>query len=219
MNIFTDIEYIPAAKWNETLVQLNNGKRARYFEASIPLFDLSSVPERVTEVENQFNDAKKVYYSYTTKACELTKDSFGRFSLASRYPAEDEELTPGYKITIKIADTLDVEDDSPSFLAVAVAEKIVGYELNKYHSFTTKITPLAKGAKEALIQNQKLTDKLGVEIEIGDFVAHPTGTYGGGSSVEVSKVDSFGIGTANGWKADRLIVIKTDNPNKKLGWC
>lgn len=198
MNIFTDIEYIPAAKWNETLLQLNNDKRARYFEASIPMVDLSSVPERVTEVENQFNDAKKVYYSYTVKACELT---------------------PGYKITIKIADTLDVEDDSPSFLAVAVAEKIVGYELNKYHSFTTKITPLSKGKKEALIQNQKLTDKLGVEIEIGDYVAHPTGTYGGGSSVEVSKVDSFGIGTANGWKADRLIVVKTDNPNKKLGWC
>lgn len=58
-----------------------------------------------------------------------------------------------------------------------------------------------------------------VEIEIGDFVAHPTGTYGGGSSVEVSKVDSFGVGTANCWKADRLIVNKTDNPNKKLGWC
>lgn len=217
MKIFNDIEYIPFKEWNSTLMYLNNDERARYFEVSIPVLDTSTIPERVTEVINEFNDTKKVYYSYNIKPAELEPYRYDGFTFASVF-TEDDKRVPGFKVTVKIADTLKLDNDSPSYLAVRVAEKIANRELNRFHSFIPKITPLTKDKKAALIQNQKLKDKFGVEIEIGDYVAHPSGTYGGGSSVEILKVDSFGVGTANGWKADRLVVIKTNNANKKLGW-
>lgn len=201
MCTFTDIEWIDPKDWNKKLTEMNGGKKARYFEIW-RYFSKDNLPDtKVTEVSWKwdFYDKRKAYYTVSIK------DRPGNSGQC--------------KVTIRIADDLGRDNSHPTEQCNLIASKIYGKELNPFHSYTSKLTTLSKAAQDAEKAVQVLKDYYDVPIELGDYVAHPSGSYGGGSWVDVSKVCSFGVGTVNnGWKPERLIVVKTDNKNKKLGW-
>lgn len=202
MSTFTDIEWIDPKDWNKKLTEMNGGKRARYFEIW-RYFSKDNLPDtKVTEVfwKWDFCDKSKAYYTVSIK------DRPGNSGQC--------------KVIIRVADNFDKDGYyRPTEQSNLIASKIYGKELNPFHSYTAKLTTLSKAAQDAEKAVQVLKDHYGVPIELGDYVAHPSGSYGGGSWVEVSRVCSFGVGTVNsGWRPERLIVVKSDNKNKKLGW-
>ena len=81
-----------------------------------------------------------------------------------------------------------------------------------------KWTTLSKTEQEKRNATAVHKDRLGVVIEIGDHIAHPCGTYGGGSWVDIQEVTKITDNKVNGWSPKRLIVVRTNNANKKLGW-
>ena len=201
MSIFTDIEWIDPKDWNKKLTEMNGGKKARYYEVW-RYFSKDNLPDtKVTEVSWRwgFSSMKKSYYTVSIK---------------------DRPGNSGHcKVTIRVADDFDRNNSHPTEQSNLIASKIYGKELNQFHAYTSKLSTLSKAAQDAEKATQVLKDYYGVPIELGDYVAHPSGSYGGGSWVDVSKVCTFGVGTVNGgWKPERLIIVKTDNKDKKLGW-
>lgn len=211
VKMFKNIVFVEPHKWRDTLVNLNNGERARYFEYS---FNKESDQEElnfpiIKEVPDEYSwasSAEVFYYTVTSKKAKWKNYKNGQFKQV-------------FKVTIKIAILSCGEfQDFLTSIANKISTPIVGHELNHCHAYSKKFTPISSADRTNIINAQVLTDKLGVVIELGDFVAHPSGSSGGSSSVNILEVTSFGIGTVNGLQADRLIVVRTNNANKQLGW-
>lgn len=217
------VEYIDPKEWNKKLVELNNGERARYYEHAYAVEKIPTMPH-LTGVPKKFeweDTSKKVYYTVTFKPSTISISSHNSTNVRlGDWGSPDFKVTQGFKVTIKTACSLLKSGDDRDYEAATVVEKLKndGHDINSYYDLIPKITPLSKDNKEQKISEQVLKDKYGVQIELGDWVAHPSGTYGGGSSVTISQVNTFGLGTVNGWKPVRLIVVRSDNKNKKLGW-
>lgn len=100
----------------------------------------------------------------------------------------------------------------------AMAKAVTGDNYCSLYRLKGMIAPASKEFIENTLKTQVLKDKYGVQIEVGDFVAHPSGSYGGGSYVSILQVKEITPGRVNGYVPERLIVVRTSNPNKKLGW-
>lgn len=116
-------------------------------------------------------------------------------------------------------DNTNMEYQIPGYGATAAMAKVITND-NYCSLYRLKgmIAPASKEFIENTLKTQVLKDKYGVQIEVGDFVAHPSGSYGGGSYVSIIQVKELTPGRVNGLVPERLIVVRTSNPNKKLGW-
>ena len=86
----------------------------------------------------------------------------------------------------------------------------LGFErFEKVNSALTKVRN-----KDEYIKAHPLTDKFGVPIEIGDYVAS-----GSGSGATIFKVSKLTPSTINyGVSPKCCIIVRAKDPNKKLGW-
>lgn len=219
-----NVEYIEPKEWNKKLVELNNGERARYYEHTYALEKAPEIPQ-LTEVPKKYgweDTSKKVYYTVTVKPAVISvpnyQSGFKKVKLGDW--GSNYRVVQGFKVIIKVACRLYLRGVAKESETSTLVERIRndGCNISYYDDLKPKFTPLAKEVKEKKISEQVLKDKYGVPIEIGDWVAHPSGTYGGGSSVTISQVNTFGFGTVNGWKPERLIVVRSNNEKKELGW-
>lgn len=64
------------------------------------------------------------------------------------------------------------------------------------------------------VEAHPLTDKFGVQIEIGDYVA--SGSSSGATIFKVSKLTPSTINY--GVSPKGCIIVRAKDPNKKLGW-
>ena len=86
----------------------------------------------------------------------------------------------------------------------------LGFErFEKVNSALTKVVD-----KNEYLKSHPLTDKFGVPIEIGDYVAS-----GSGSGATIFKVSKLTPSTINyGVSPKGCIIVRAKDPNKKLGW-
>lgn len=207
--IFSDIEFIEPKDWNKRLTELNNGERARYFEYHYKTLSMPSViVENLDLSDYQLAHARKVSYTVSIKEVDVHTDEEGDLDIFGKF------ITRGFNVIIKVTDNLDPLFGCIGDAGHELTQKIAGHRLNQFHSYKAKLTSYSKDEKELKITNQILKDEFGVQIELGDYVA-----YSGDSEVDIFKVEKFGIGTVEGKKPEKMVVIKTDNQNKKLGWC
>lgn len=146
------------------------------------------------------------------------------------YYVTEADFVPVYKITIRFTGTEPsglIKDfwcgSTPNLLQSIFNYFNPDHELGKYGSSDfadakPKWTSLSKAEQEKRNATAVHKDRLGVVIEIGDHIAHPCGTYGGGSWVDIQEVTKITDNKVNGWLPERLIVVRTNNANKKLGW-
>ncbi len=220
------VEFVEWKDWNTYLTNtLGNNNKVRYFQADyielqIPKYlnkDVSSI-----KVDDAFKDVKKLWYSFKIEECTIYYDGYHK--LLHFYPdllGKNTEKRKGYKISIRVThqNALDEPNSTNEGEAtLQLCKKLTNlYELNK-HRFSPKFSTMSKKRVEEIVNNSKYKDKYGIEIELGDMVAHPSGSIGGGSWVEISKVTEFGLNRINGWIPERLIIVRAKNPSKKLGW-
>lgn len=96
-----------------------------------------------------------------------------------------------------------------NILASHIAETFGFERFAKVNSALTKVRD-----KDEYIKAHPLTDKFGVPIEIGDYVAS-----GSGSGATIFKVSKLTPSTINyGVSPKGCIIVRAKDPNKKLGW-
>ena len=96
-----------------------------------------------------------------------------------------------------------------NILASHIAETFGFERFEKVNSALTKVRN-----KDEYIKAHPLTDKFGVPIEIGDYVAS-----GSGSGATIFKVSKLTPSTINyGVSPKGCIIVRAKDPNKKLGW-
>ena len=96
-----------------------------------------------------------------------------------------------------------------NILANHIAETLGFERFEKVNSALTKVID-----KDEYLKVHPLTDKFGVPIEIGDYVAS-----GAGSAAIICKVQKINPSTINwGISPKSCIIVRAKDPNKKLGW-
>ena len=220
--------YIDPKEWNTTLTKYTGGLRARYWAYSNSRYKFDKgLPEDICQdfeyvtsyykgsiygpgeeerLNKELNDHKALF------TISLNKNNIATIKVALIKP--EGELISGSdpEWSLKHLRVMPVE---------RLYEKFIDKEKLRFFRFDFKamLTPATAESisKSSLIKHK---DRLGVEIEVGDYVAHPCGSYGGGSWVNICQIQEGSINenTVNGWKPERLIVVRTANPNKKLGW-
>ena len=220
--------YIDPKEWNTTLTSYTGGLRARYwaysysrckFNNGLPedscqdfkyithYYDKSIYgPEEVEKLNKELNEHKALF------TITLNRDNFATIKVAIIRPTGELISDSELEWPLRHLRCQPVE---------RLYEKFIDKEKLRYFRFDFKamLTPAtAESISKASLLKHK--DRLGVEIEVGDYVAHPCGSYGGGSWVNICQIKEGSISenTVNGWKPERLIVVRTANPNKKLGW-
>ena len=220
--------YVDPKEWNTTLTSYTGGLRARYWSYSysrckfngglpegvcqdfeyVTSFYKGSIygPEEDRKQNKRLNDHKALF------TITLNRENFATIKVALINPEG------------KLISASEPEWSLHHLRAIPVErlyEKVIDKEKLRYFRFDFKAMltpPTAESISKASLLKHK--DRFGVEIEIGDYVAHPCGSYGGGSWVDICQIPEGSINenTVNGWKPERLIVVRTANPNKKLGW-
>lgn len=213
--------YIDPKEWNTTLTSYTGGLRARYWSYSYSRCKFNGgLPEDVcqdfeyitTYFDNDWERNKELNEHKALFTITLNRENFATIKVAIIKPegeliSESDLEWPLRHLRCKPVERL--------------YEKVIDKEKLRYFRFDFKsmLTPPTTESisKASLIKHK---DRYGVEIEVGDYVAHPCGSYGGGSWVDICQIPEGSINenTVNGWKPERLIVVRTANPNKKLGW-
>lgn len=200
-------------RWNDT-----NLDRKYYFSVNV---------KETTGVKSIWG-----YRAFPKTQLRESWEKKGTYRLPSgiNYSITEADFIPVYKITIRFTET---ETDghikdfwcgvTPDLLQSIFDYFNPDHEPGKYGSSDVadakpKWTSLSKAEQEKRNATAVHKDRLGVVIEIGDHIAHPCGTYGGGSWVDIQEVTKITDNKVNGWLPERLIVVRTNNANKKLGW-
>ena len=90
--------------------------------------------------------------------------------------------------------------------------------INNFHDWVKKLTTLTKEAAKEKVKKEPKRDSYGVEIEVGDWVAcGAKGSYGY-IHADVFQVEKINPTAVHGHKPEMLVVVKTNNKDKKLGW-
>lgn len=198
MESYDNFEYVDPKDWSNKLFNLNGRKRARYFTIRYYSKEPIDVTQKSVQIEPYVGGTSMPKIYYTVKSKFDSDDGF-------------------YEHNIKIADDLKVELNIPRLRTISarVLSAIIKHkeELSVY-GFTPKITEIPKDVKNKILDGQELKDMYGVIIEPGDYVAHASSS----ADLSIFEATIFGIGTVGGLKPNKMAVIKTKNPNKKLGW-
>lgn len=90
--------------------------------------------------------------------------------------------------------------------------------INNFHDWSKKLTTLTKEAAKEKVKKEPKLDSYGVEIEVGDWVAcGAKGSYGY-IHADVFQVEKINPTAVHGHRPEMLVVVKTNNKDKKLGW-
>ena len=229
------LEYVEN-DWDNFLSEKVNGERVRYFKfyRLIPYDDT---------IEGCINALKKLQVLSKNIIKSVVDTDFGRTFFNISYKVVDGFKYPyynGYSYTynedyvkrhypntyidcklvcfnLKIASFTDDKEvgfagykNQPiSVLESHIAETLGFERFAKVNSALTKVRD-----KDEYIKAHPLTDKFGVPIEIGDYVAS-----GSGSGATIFKVSKLTPSTINyGVSPKGCIIVRAKDPNKKLGW-
>ena len=229
------LEYVEN-DWDNFLSEKSNGERVRYFKfyRLIPYDDTT---------EGCINAFKKLQVLSKNIIKSVVDTDFGRTFFNISYKVVDGFKYPyynGYSYTynedyvkrhypntyidcklvcfnLKIASFTDDKEvgfagykNQPiTVLASHIADTLGFERFAKVNSALTKVRN-----KDEYIKAHPLTDKFGVPIEIGDYVAS-----GSGSGATIFKVSKLTPSTINyGVSPKSCIIVRAKDPNKKLGW-
>ena len=229
------LEYVEN-DWDNFLSEKSNGERVRYFKFYhlIPYDDTT---------EGCINAFKKLQVLSKNIIKSVVDTDFGRTFFNISYKVVDGFKYPyynGYSYTynedyvkrhypntyidcklvcfnLKIASFTDDKEvgfagykNQPITVLESHIADALGFErFAKVNSALTKVRN-----KDEYIKAHPLTDKFGVPIEIGDYVAS-----GSGSGATIFKVSKLTPSTINyGVSPKGCIIVRAKDPNKKLGW-
>ena len=229
------LEYVEN-DWDNFLSEKSNGERVRYFKFYhlIPYDDTT---------EGCINAFKKLQVLSKELVKGVVDINYGRTFFNISYKVVDGFKYPyynGYSYTynedyvkrhypntyidcklvcfnLKIASFTDDKEvgfvgykNQPiSVLESHIADTLGSERFEKVNSALTKVRD-----KDEYIKAHPLTDKFGVPIEIGDYVAS-----GSGSGATIFKVSKLTPSTINyGVSPKCCIIVRAKDPNKKLGW-
>lgn len=197
--------------WDAFLMDLANGDRVRYGKSKFFFkeYDRDKVDlivdriKRTKELTNVIGcEYGRTFFNITYKIME--KRSYDNDSyvirLIAKFISFDKTETDFYYNT---GATLVLNQ---SIITEIGADQILSQSLN---SALTSVKD-----KELYKKLHILKDRYGVELEIGDTVVS-----GYGASARIFRVDKLNLETINGViDPFNVIIIRTANPNKKLGW-
>ncbi len=228
------LEYVEN-DWDNFLSEKSNGERVRYFKfyRLIPYDDTT---------EGCINAFKKLQVLSKELVKGVVDINYGRTFFNISYKVVDgfKYLYNGYSYTynedyvkrhypntyidcklvcfnLKIASFTDDKEvgfagykNQPITVLESHIAETFGFErFAKVNSALTKVRN-----KDEYIKAHPLTDKFGVPIEIGDYVAS-----GSGSGATIFKVSKLTPSTINyGVSSKGCIIVRAKDPNKKLGW-
>lgn len=229
------LEYVEN-DWDNFLSEKSNGERVRYFK----FYRLIHCDDTTEGCIDAFKKLQVISKELVKGVVDI---NFGRTFFNISYKIVDGFMYPHYSgwsytcnedyvkrhypntyldcklvcFNLKIASFTD--DKEASFVGyknqpITVLEKHIaetfGFErFEKVNSALTKVRD-----KDEYIKAHPLTDKFGVPIEIGDYVAS-----GSGSGAIIFQVSKMTPSTINyGVSPKGCIIVRAKDPNKKLGW-
>ena len=205
------LEYVEN-DWDNFLNKKSNGERVRYFKFY-----------RLIHYDNTTEGCINAFKKLQVLSKELVKGvvdiNYGRTFFNISYKVVDGFKYPyynGYSYTYN-------EDYVKRYYPntyidcklVCFNLKIASFTDDKEVRFAKVNSALTKVRdKDEYIKAHPLTDKFGVPIEIGDYVAS-----GSGSGATIFKVSKLTPSTINyGVSPKGCIIVRAKDPNKKLGW-
>lgn len=208
---------VNADEWVKTLTSYTKGGRARYWQCT--------PKTKVVSLDNCCENFQRVvtYYGQDLGEAdvELNKNTI-LFSVTlnpstHRVTVKEAVIQPDGKL---YSDS-NLGHDFDEARTLPLLKIVFGKDLYSWEfKFEAKLTSITKEAEEMVAVNSPHKDRFGVKIEVGDFISHPCDNCGV-SAVDVHQViakDLTGERIAGRWDPTNLVVIKTSNPNKKLGW-
>ena len=173
------------------VVDINFGRT--FFNISYKVVDGFKYPHYNGYSYTDNEDYVKRHYPNTYLDCKLV-----HFNLKIASFTDDKEVGfAGYK------------NQPITVLESHIAETLGFERFAKVNSALTKVVD-----KDEYIKAHPLTDKFGIPLEIGDYVAS-----GAGSAAIICKVEKLNPSTINwGISPKSCIIVRAKDPNKKLGW-
>ncbi len=194
---------------------------------------------------NRHPDTKPIeaYFTVVTKKETGYVDRYGRKKLlSSLYRDENDNYYDGWNCSTRnyipkdhyvdiYVNTLKVSYTTPAGIpadldrcygpCAAIADEIAAPYFdyfNCHNDMRPKFTTLPKNVVDQKLKAVEHKDKYGVIIEIGDWYAYPYGGGGTAARVDIRQAKEFSLSMVDGRRPDRLVVVKSANKNKKLGW-
>lgn len=218
--------FVEFKDWNSALNKLNNMKKARYIQGEVYSLnepEQSFFNDRHFTAKYDIKHLNEIYYTIKVEKINGFSKYGYDFHPMSYLFKDGWTRCQGYKITIrgtKLNNEKTGIDDfwhgmGPNEINSIVDAIAPGYDFNYAHSYKPKFTTLPKELKEAANKAAKHYDKFGVLIELGDIIVIP---YVINSSARtcVEVVDKITDTRVNNVTAEKVVVIRTNNTNKKL---
>lgn len=205
-----EYEYVENS-WDAFLTEMANGERVRYGKTDYFFVEkdfnrIESIVSKLKSIDKLTNtigcEYGRTFFNITYKICDMLE--YGPYSykirLTVKFISFDKTETDFYYNT---GATLVLHQ---GIITEIGADQITG------QSRRTALTAVKD--KELYKSLHTLKDQYGVELEIGDTIVS-----GCGAAAHIFKVKKLNLETINGGiDPFNVIIIRTENPNKKLGW-
>ena len=208
--------YVKPEEWIKTLTSYTEGGRARYWQCT--------PKTKVVSLENCCENFEKVVTIPYADDKHIERMNTHTFlftvvldSAKHIVTVKEAVVQPDGKLFSDSYLNRDLQDARTlPLLKIVFGKDLYSWEFK----FDAKLTSITKEAEEMVTANSPHEDKFGVKIEVGDFISHSCDNCGV-SAVDVHQVvakDLTGKKIAGRWDPSNLVVIRTTNPTKKLGW-
>ena len=217
--------FIPWKDWNKQITILNSLNKAFYREAK---FYTKEEPDDSLFMDHEFTSkwtvGGKVYFSAKKERVLGVITRSGYFKIEKNlWRVEDKHLPRvyGWMTTVRVAagdtdsETILKDKYCNSVDAVFDAFNLDDYSFNYYHDAKNKWTSLPKGVQEWRDEQASHTDRYGIPIEMGDYIAY---TVKDSKYVTIEKVTKITETRVNRVEPYKITLVRAKNPDKKLGW-
>lgn len=219
--------FVEFKDWNSALNKLNNMKKARYIQGIVYSLEEPN-PSFFNDCHftAKYDHARYNETYYTIKAEKIngfSTDGVDFHPMSYRF-RDGWTRCQGYKITVRgtrLNDEKNGIDDfwrggfGPVEINSIIDAIVPSYNFNHAHDYKPKFTTLPKELKEAIDNAAKHYDKFGVLIELGDVIVIPY-TFCGRARSRVEVVDKITDTRVNNATTEKIVVVHTNNANKKL---
>lgn len=218
--------FVEFKDWNSALNKLNNMKKARYIQGivySLNEPEQSFFNDRYFTAKWDIERFNETYYTIKVEKINGYSENGYDFHPMSYHFRDSWTRCQGYKITIRGTilnyEKTGIDDFWKGFGPIEINSIIDAIAPNCYfnhaHDYKPKFTTLPKELKEAVDKAAKHYDKFGVLIELGDVIVIPY-TFCGRARSRVEVVDKITDTRVNNATTEKLVVVHTNNTNKKL---
>lgn len=219
--------FIPWKDWNKELTILNSLNKAFYIETK---FYTKEEPDDSLFMDHNFcetrghnDDNSVVYFSAKKTQVKGTITRSGFFKAENEFSSKEQSLprTIGWETSIRAAVGNDSQDKIFEYAfdtrpnSIFDTFNLDNINFNSYHDTKRKRTSLPKGVQEWRDEQASHTDRYGIPIEMGDYIAY---TVKDSKYVTIEKVTKITETRVNSVEPYKIILVRAKDSNKKLGW-